>query len=109
MTFRISNQNLTPVTDIEYSCEVLNLMRTDGNAVKDANVLNRGEIRRIAGRHAVAGRCQTAYLITAPLKAADYKLVVVFRAYPWPQRRTSVYRISAQMNAKSEVTGWKLD
>lgn len=109
MTFRIANPNLTPLADVEYSCEVSKVTRTDGSSVTDANVLNRGSIRRLAGRRAVAGHCQTGYLITAPLKAAEYQLRVTYRVYPWPQQRTSVYRISAQFNAKSEVTGWKLD
>ncbi|HUI77068.1 MAG TPA: hypothetical protein VLY24_04110 [Bryobacteraceae bacterium] len=106
--FQISNENLTPLTDVEYSCEVSKLTLADGSSIKDATVLNRGDIRKIAGRRAFTGRCQTAYLITAPLSAAEYKLTITYRAYPWPQQRTSVYRIAAEMNGKNEVTGWKL-
>jgi len=109
MTFQISNENLTPLTDVAYTCEVQKLTLADGTPVKDANVLNRGTIRRIAGRKAVTGRCQTAYLITAPLRAAEYKLTITYRAYPWPQQRAGVYPIAAQMNAKGAVTGWKLN
>jgi hypothetical protein len=109
MTFRISNHNLTSLTDVEYTCEVSKLTQADGSPIKNANVLNRGNIRTIAGRRAFAGHCQTGYLITAPLKAAEYKLTITYRTYPWPEQRTSVHRISAQINAKGEVIGWKLD
>jgi hypothetical protein len=109
MSFRISNQNLTPLTDVEYSCEVLKLTLSNGAPVKDANVLNRGNVRRISARRAVMGQCQTGYLITAPLQTAEYKLTITYRAYPWPQQRTSLSRIAAQLNGKGEVTGWKLD
>jgi hypothetical protein len=108
MTFRITNPNLTPLTDVEYSCEVSQLTLANGSAINDAKVLNRGSIRKLTGRHAVAGHCQAGYLITTPLKAAEYQLRVTYRSYPWPQQRTNVYRISAQFNTKSEVTGWKL-
>jgi hypothetical protein len=109
MTFRISNQNLTPLSDVTYSCEVSQLTLANGTPIKDANVLNRGETRKIAGRRAAAGRCQTGYLVTAPLQTAEYKLTISYRAYPWPQIRTSVSRIAARINGKGEVTGWKLE
>ena len=108
MTFRISNQGLTPLTDVEYSCEVATLIRANGSAITDANVLNRGSIRKLAARRAAAGRCQTGYLIAAPLKTVEYRVTVNYRAYPWNRRRTSVFRIAAQFNGKGEVTGWTL-
>ena len=109
MMFQISNQNLTPVADVAYSCEVARFTVANGTAVTDANVLNRGNVRRIGGRRAVAGRCQTAYLITSPLKTAEYKVTVTYRAYPWRRVRTRVWKIAAEFNAKSEVTGWKAE
>ena len=109
MAVQISNQNVTPLTDVEYSCEVSNLTLANGSAVRDAKILIRGAIREIHGRHAIAARCESAYVVNAPLKAAEYKLTLTYKTYPWPQHRTSVYRIAAQMNAKGEVTGWKLD
>lgn len=109
MMFQISNQNPTPVTDVAYNCEVSRFTLTNGTAVTDANVLNRGNVRRIAGRRAIAGRCQTGYLITMPLQTAEYKLTITYRAYPWPQQRTRVWRIAAEFNGKHEVTGWKTE
>lgn len=109
MLFQISNQNLTPVTDVAYSCEVERFTLANGTAVTDANVLNRGNVRRIGGRRAVAGRCQTGYLITSPLKTAEYKVTVTYRAYPWKQVRTRVWKIAADFNSKNEVTGWKAE
>jgi hypothetical protein len=107
--FQIANQNLTPLRAVEYSCEVSRLTLTNGSAVTDANVLDRGRFPRIAGRHAARGRCQTAYILTMPLKAAEYKLTVTYSAYPWPERRMLTVRIAAQFGAKNEVTGWKAD
>jgi len=104
---RISNQNVTPLTDVAYSCVVSNLTMANGSAVTDAEVLVRGAIRRIQGRQSVRARCETAYIVSAPLKAAEYKLTLTYRSYPWPQHRTSVYRIAAQLSGNGRVTGWK--
>jgi hypothetical protein len=106
---QISNQNVTPLTDVEYSCEVSNLTLADGSAVRDAKVLIRGAIRKIQGRQAITAHCESAYVVNAPLKAAEYKLTLTYRRYPWPQHRTSVYRIVAQINGDGQVTGWRSD
>ncbi|HLK50416.1 MAG TPA: hypothetical protein VKT49_19885 [Bryobacteraceae bacterium] len=107
--FQIANQNLTPLRAVEYSCEVSRLVLTSGAAVRDANVLNRGRFPRIAGRRAALGRCQTGYIVTMPVKAAEYKLTVTYTAYPWTARKVLTVRIAAQFDAKNEVTGWKTD
>ena len=57
----------------------------------------------------MAARCQTAYLVTDPLKAVEYKLTVKYRAYPWHRQHTDVYRIAAQIDSSGQVTGWKLE
>jgi len=105
----ISNQNVTPLTDVSYTCEVSALTLANGSAVSDAKVLTQGTIRKIQGRHAIAARCESAYVVSAPLKAAEYKLTLSYRAYPWPQHRTTVYRIAAQINGRGDVTGWRLN
>jgi hypothetical protein len=109
MAVQISNQNVTPLTDVEYSCEVSKLTLANGSAVTDAKVLVRGAIPKIQGRQAIRARCETAYIVNAPLKAAEYKLTLTYRTYPRPQHRTSVYRVAAQMNGNGQVTGWKLN
>jgi hypothetical protein len=48
-----------------------------------------------------------ACIANTPLKAAEYQLTLEYRAYPWPQLRTAVYRIAAKLNGQGEVTGWK--
>jgi len=107
---QLSNQNVTPLTDVEYTCELSKLTLANSSPVKDANVLVRGSVRRIAGRKAVAARCQSAYIPNAPVQAAEYKLTVTYRAYPWPQRRrTSMYRIAAQIDSKGDLKGWKVN
>jgi hypothetical protein len=108
MALLISNQNITPLTDVEYSCEVSNLTLANGSEVKDAKVLVRGSIRKIPGRRAIPGRCETAYIVGAPLKAVEYRLTLNYKTYPWPQRRTAVYRIAAQISGAGQVTGWKV-
>jgi hypothetical protein len=106
---QISNQNVTPLTDVAYTCGVSNLTLADGSIVGNAKVLTRGSIRRIRGRQGVPVRCEMAYIQNAPLKAAEYQLTLKYRAYPWPQLRTAVYRIAAKVNSEGQVTGWKSD
>lgn len=105
---QISNQNATPLTDVVYTCALANLTLADGSKVENAKVLTRGSIRRIRGRQGVPARCEMAYIVNAPLQAAEYRLTLQYRAYPWPQLRTAEYRIAAKLNAKGEVTGWTL-
>ena len=105
---QISNQDLTPLENVEYSCEISKLTLTNGNPVSGANVLTRGTIRSIAGRHAVTATCETAFIVNAPVKAAEYTLTLSYRNYPWPQQRMSVYHIAAKINGNGQVTGWKL-
>jgi hypothetical protein len=106
---QISNQNVTPLLDIEYTCELSKLNLADGAAVPNEKVLVRGSIRKIDGRSSAAARCQAAYLVTSPLQAAEYKMTITYHAYPWHRQRTSVYPIVAKVNAKGDVIGWKLD
>jgi hypothetical protein len=105
---RISNRNMTPLKDVEYVCEIAKLTLANGSEVNDAKVLIRGTIRSISGRRAVMGRCQTADITSGPLQAAEYKLTVTYRAYPWPRRRTTVYRIVAQISNDGQVESWKV-
>lgn len=108
MVVQISNQNLTPLTDIEYTCEVLNITLANGSPVNNAKVLTRGVIRRLPGRQAVAVRCESVYILGTPIKTAEYQLTIKYRTTPIPHQGTSVYRIAAIVNKKGEVTGWKL-
>ena len=109
MMFQISNQNPTPVTGVTYTCEVQQFTLANGTAVKDANVLNQGNVRRLGGRSGATGRCQTGYLVTSPLKTAAYKLTVTYTVYPWKRVRTRVWKISAELDGKGAVTGWKAE
>jgi hypothetical protein len=105
---RISNQNVTPLLDVEYSCEVSKVTLANGSIAGDAKVLVRGAIRKMPGRQAIAARCETAYIPAAPLGALEYRLTLAYRMYPWPRRRTSVYHIAAELNGDGQVKGWKL-
>ena len=109
MAVQISNQNLTPLTDVEYSCELSKLTLANGSAIGDAKVLIRGAVRKIEGRQAITAHCETSYIVNAPLHAIEYKLTLTYRTYPWPQRRTNVYRIASRINGNGQVTGWKLN
>jgi len=109
MQVHIANQNVTPLTDIEYSCEVSKLTLASGTEVTDAKVLVRGTIRRLPGRQAIAEPCETAYVLNTPVGSAEYKVTLTYRMYPWRQFRTSVYRIAAQIAPNGRVTGWKLN
>jgi hypothetical protein len=108
LEFRISNQNLTPLTDIAYTCEVSKLTLANGSEDTKAKAIIHGSVRKIQGRHAVIGRCETGDIVTAAIKAAEYRVTMTYKTYPWPQQRTGVYGIGAQVNANGEVTGWKL-
>jgi hypothetical protein len=109
VAFQISNQNMTPLTDVEYTCEVSNVTRANGSVASDVKLVTRGTIRKIEGRHAVIGRCQTAYLVTGPVKTVEYQLTLHYRAYPWRKQRTSVSQIAARTNGSGDVIGWKLE
>ena len=106
---QISNQNVTPLTDVAYTCEVSNLTLADGSAAGNVKVVTRGSIRKIRGRQGVPGRCEMAYIQTGPLKAAEYRLTLEYRAYPWRRLRTAVYHIAAKLDGQGQVTGWKSD
>lgn len=105
---QISNQNMTPLTDVEYVCEISRLTLAGGSEVANAKVLIRGKIRNLPGRRGVMGRCETASIASGPLAAAEYKLTLSYRTYPWPQRRTTVYRITAQIGSDGQVKSWKV-
>lgn len=109
LAFQISNPNLTPLTDVAYTCEVSKLTLGNGSEDEKAKAIIRGSIRKIQGRRAVAGRCETGEVVTSPIKAAEYKVTMTYRTYPWRHQRTGVYRISAQVNGNGVVTGWKVN
>src|SRR5580658_4135864 len=96
MTVRVSNQNVTPLTDVEYGCVITKLTLATGAEVTDAKILMRGTLRRFQGRRAIGVLCETAYVVNAPMKAAEYTLTLTYRTYPWQRYRTGVYRIAAQ-------------
>ena len=104
----ISNQNLLPIKDVEYSCEVSRVTLANGSAMRDAKVLVRGSVRKIQGNHSITAQCQTAYTGDVPVYAIEYKLTLTYQMFPWPQHRTSVYRIASQINGNGQATGWKL-
>ncbi|HEY7387016.1 MAG TPA: hypothetical protein VH640_00780 [Bryobacteraceae bacterium] len=108
MVVQISNQNLTPLTDIQYTCEVLRITLANGSPVSNAKVLTRGVIHKLPARQAVTVRCESAYILGAAIKSAEYQLTIKYRTTPVPHSGASVYRIDAIVNSKGEVTGWKL-
>jgi hypothetical protein len=110
MAVRISNQNpFMPLTDVEYSCEVSKLTLATGAEITDAKALIRGTLRKFEGRKAITASCETAYMVNAPIKTAEYKLTLTYRMYPWPQHHTSLHHIAAQLDRNGRVTGWSLD
>ncbi len=107
LNVRLSNQNVTPLLNVEYACEGTQLVLENGRQIEDANVLNRGTIRRLQGRKAITVRCEAAYIITDPIKSAVYKLTLHYRPYPWPQTRVTDYYFTAEVDKTGHVTGWK--
>jgi hypothetical protein len=105
---QIGNQNVMPLLDVEYVCDLGTLTMANGTAVTNARELVRGIVRRVPARRSFAARCEAAFIVTDPIKAAEYRLTVAYQAYPWKQRRTSAYRIVAQVDSKGDVTGWKV-
>ena len=106
---QISNQNFTPLDDLDYSCELSKLTMANGSEITNARALTRGLVRKIPGRKAITVRCESAYIVTFPLKAAEYTLKLQYRTYPWPKLRNSVYRLAAHIDKNGQVTGWKSD
>jgi hypothetical protein len=106
---QISNQNLMPLKDVEFSCEVSRLELAQGSQASNPQALVRGSIKKLEGRRAITAPCETAYLVTSPVKAVEYKLTITYRVYPWPYRRTKVSHIAARISGSGQVTGWKVD
>jgi hypothetical protein len=106
---QISNQNLMPLKDVEFSCEISRLDLAQGSTVSNAQALVRGSLKNLEGRRAITVPCETAYLVTSPVKAIEYKLTITYRMYPWPYRRTKVSHIAARISGNGQVTGWKVD
>jgi len=104
----VANQNMTPITAVEYSCEHSKLIQANGAAANGAKVLIRGRISRISGRQAILEPCETAPVEGAPVEAAEFTVTISYRMYPWPSRRTSVFHVVAQVNQNGRVTGWKV-
>ncbi len=103
---KISNENLTPLTNLEYYCEPVQIELANGVKIPDVKVVNQGRITRFRGRKAITVRCETAYIIDAPIKNAEFKLALKYRTYPWPSDRTSEYRFAAVVDASGHVTKW---
>jgi hypothetical protein len=108
MVVQISNQNLTPLDDIQYTCEALKITLANGSPVNNARVVTHGVIRKLSARRAVAVRCESAYILGSPIKSAEYQLTIKYRTTPVPHEGAGRYRIDAIVNNKGEVTGWKL-
>lgn len=108
VTVQISNQSLTPLMDVEYSCEVSRLTLANGTEVRDAKVVARGAVRRMTARRMLTAHCETAYIVNAPVRVVEYKLTLSYRSFPWPQRRTGVYYIGTEVSGKGQITGWQL-
>ncbi len=53
--FGFSNQNLTPLTDVAYTCEVSKLTLADDSEDAKAKAVIRGRIRKMQSCHAVFG------------------------------------------------------
>jgi hypothetical protein len=106
---QISNQNLMPLKDLEFSCEISKLDLVQGSPASNAQALVRGSLKQLEGRRAITAPCETAYLVTSPVKAVEYKLTITYRMYPWPYRRTHVSHIAARISGNGQVTGWKVD
>jgi hypothetical protein len=106
---QISNQNLMPLKDVEFSCELSRLDLVQGSPASNAQALVRGSLKNLEGRRAITVPCETAYLVTSAVKAVEYKLTITYRMYPWPYRRTKVSHIAARISGNGQVTGWKVD
>jgi hypothetical protein len=106
---QISNQNFMPLKDVEFSCEVSRLDLAQGSQVSNPQALVRGSMKNLEGRRAITAPCETAYVVTSPVKAVEYKLTITYRMYPWPYRRTNVSHIAARIDGSGQVTGWKVD
>jgi hypothetical protein len=105
---QISNQNFMPLKDVEFSCEVSRLDLAQGSPASNPQALVRGSVKELEGRRAIRAPCETAYVVTSPVKAVEYKLTITYRMYPWPYRRTNVSHITARVNSDGQVTGWKV-
>jgi hypothetical protein len=103
---KISNENLTPLTNVQYTCQAENVELQSGVKPSDVRVLNQGQIRKFQGRRATTIRCETAYIIDVPVKSAEFHLTLKYTAYPWRIDRAADYRFAAAVDAKGQITKW---
>jgi hypothetical protein len=106
LAVRITNQNVTPLTQVQYTCEATLVELATGLQLDDAKVVDHGNIPKLQGRHAITARCGTAYVINAPLKAAEYRLTLKYRGFPWPRERANEYHFAAVVDSSGRVTKW---
>jgi len=106
LTLSIANQNLTPFTDIDYVCTAENVEAASGAFDHDPKAVHAGRRLRLAGRAAMAAKCDMAYFITVPLKGAGYKFTMQYRIFPWRSVRAAEYHFGARLDDAGHVTGW---
>jgi hypothetical protein len=108
LNVQISNHNMTPLVDVEYTCEPAQLALATGSPAQDAKVVVRGSIKKLPGRKGIRATCETGYIPNAALKSLQYKMVLTYRPYPWQQQHTSTYLLTAQVDNRGQVTAWKV-
>lgn len=53
VAIQIGNQNVTPLLDVEYACDLASLTLANGSAVTNARELVRGSLKKIPARRAI--------------------------------------------------------
>ena len=63
LSLGIANQNVTPFSDIAYSCAAEHVEPASGSLAHDPKAVREGLRKRLAGRAEMVARCDTAYFI----------------------------------------------
>jgi hypothetical protein len=85
--FKITNENIVPFEDIDYSCDVDELDIMNGPRMEKLEATPANAHRdTLAGRDTMTARCENAYQLDpgAKFKSAQISLRLTYRPWVWP-------------------------
>ncbi len=107
--FEIKNENILPLVDVQYGCELLTARIKDRpNITIDRDITEKMEpARTVWGRQSMTARCDKGIAIQGlPIERAEYRLILSYFALPLPIRMHASYDFSAIADDAGNVVRW---
>ena len=102
--FEITNQNVLPYSDIDYSCDIDEAVLVRGQHLRRIRATPADSFRPVLyGFHSMTARCENQYIFPPDEKfvRADISLTIGYRPMLWPIRRTMAKTYTAIINPRS--------